>query len=209
MIDIDTLVDDLAPVKTLQAAEVMFLAAFMALIVLMTITFGFGLRTDVMAGSPNSIVIARTIACLMLGASTLAATAGSIYPGFSKPQNSWKWMLGLALLFPLATLWLLIRNASFPESVLYASSAPTCLMATLGGGLLIGGAQTLWLKRAAPLALDRVGWLVGLSSGSLAAAAYGLHCPSNSIEYVGLWYALGIWLSALAGRLIVPRAIRW
>ncbi len=45
--------------------------------------------------------------------------------------------------------------------------------------------------------------------GSFGAFAYGLHCPSITVFYVGLWYTGAILLCALVGRLIVPRLIRW
>ena len=54
-----------------------------------------------------------------------------------------------------------------------------------------------------------IGWLVGLASGSFGAFAYGLHCVSITVFYVGLWYTGAVALCALLGRLIVPRLIRW
>lgn len=68
---------------------------------------------------------------------------------------------------------------------------------------------TLWLRSGAPTAINRIGWLVGLASGSFGAFVYGLHCSSISVFYVGLWYTGAIMLCALLGRLIVPRLIRW
>ena len=48
----------------------------------------------------------------------------------------------------------------------------------------------------------------------LAAAGFGtitcsLHCPSNSVFYIGLFYGLAVALCAAVGRLIVPRTIKW
>ncbi|MGB5724829.1 MAG: NrsF family protein [Parasphingorhabdus sp.] len=36
-----------------------------------------------------------------------------------------------------------------------------------------------------------------------------MHCPFNSIFYVGLWYSLAVAICAIAGRLVVPHLIRW
>ena len=73
----------------------------------------------------------------------------------------------------------------------------------------MGSVLTAWLRRGASTALNRAGWLVGLASGSFGAFAYSLHCPSNSIYYVGIFYSAVVAISAAVGRLIVPAAIRW
>ena len=93
--------------------------------------------------------------------------------------------------------------------VLFSVDGPWCFGVSIGGGLLIGAGLTLWLRSGAPTAINRIGWLVGLTSGSFGAFAYGLHCSSISVFYVGLWYTGAIMLCALLGRLIVPRLIRW
>ena len=67
----------------------------------------------------------------------------------------------------------------------------------------------VWLRRGAPVNINRSALLVGLAAGSFGTLCYSLYCPSNSVEYVGIWYGLSVTLSAVAGRLIVPRFIRW
>lgn len=46
------------------------------------------------------------------------------------------------------------------------------------------------------------GFAAGVFSGGLAAAVYGLHCPHASFIFVGLWYAGGVLVCALAGAAI-------
>ncbi len=42
-----------------------------------------------------------------------------------------------------------------------------CLAISMLVGTGIAAAQVFWLRRGAPVALDRAGWLVGMSSGAL------------------------------------------
>ena len=76
-------------------------------------------------------------------------------------------------------------------------------------GLAIGGALTLWLRQGAVTDLRRAGWLVGLGAGAFGTFAYSLHCPSDSVHYIALWYSLALALCAAIGRLAVPRLLRW
>jgi len=92
---------------------------------------------------------------------------------------------------------------------IYPSNGVECLLFTVCGGLMIGAVLTLWLRRGAPTSQERAGLLVGLASGSFAAAAYSLHCPHNDLVYIGLWYTLAVALVALVGRIVVPPLIRW
>ena len=75
--------------------------------------------------------------------------------------------------------------------------------------MLIGAALTGWLRRGAPVALARTGWLVGLAAGAFGTFAYSLHCPSLTVEYIGVWYTAAVGLCALIGRLVVPGLVRW
>jgi hypothetical protein len=84
-----------------------------------------------------------------------------------------------------------------------------CLGISLGIALLCAVPMVLHLRRGAPVAPDRAGLMVGLAAGSLGALAYNIHCPFTDMVYTGLWYGAGVAGAALAGRLIVPRLIRW
>ena len=146
---------------------------------------------------------------LILGFASLAAVVASARPGVGQGSSGWRWALAAASLFPLSSLFLLLDGGSVPEYRLNSADGRQCLIVSLSGALLIGAALTLWLRRGAPTALDKVGWLVGLTAGSFATFAYGLHCAHVTIAYVGLWYTGAVALSAVIGRLIVPRLIRW
>ncbi len=208
-IDIETLVADLQPVRPVEPRGGAMLALATAAVAAAIVAASFGLRPDIVAGSPHPIVMMREGMLLVLGFASLAAVVASARPGVGQSSTGWRWALAAASLFPLTSIALSIMGGGFPLEVLYSVDGPGCLAISLIAGLLIGAALTLWLRRGAPTALNRIGWLVGLTSGSFGAFAYGLHCSSITVFYVGLWYTGAVALCALLGRLIVPHLIRW
>lgn len=170
---------------------------------------GFGLRGDILGGDPAGLVLLRGGVLLLLGSAAVAALAAAARPGVGQASHGWRWALGAALLFPLATLVLSVATGSVPLAELASPSGPWCLAIGGGSGLAIGAVLTGWLRRGAPVAVDRTGWLVGLAAGAFGTFAYSLHCPSDTVQYIGIWYTAAIGLCALAGRLFVPQLLRW
>lgn len=71
-------------------------------------------------------------------------------------------------------------------------------------------AVIIWAVRmAAPTNLLRTGALCGLVAGGISAAAYGLHCPDDSLPFIALWFGGTIGLCALAGAALGPRLLHW
>lgn len=208
-IDIETLVADLQPVRPVEPRAGALLAVVAAAVAAAIVAAWLGVRPDIVAGNPHPVVMMREGMLLVLGFAALAAVVASARPGIGQSSTGWRWALAAASLFPLTSIALSVTGGGFPLEVLYSVDGPWCLAVSIAGGLMIGAALTLWLRRGAPTALNRIGWLVGLASGSFGAFAYGLHCVSITVFYVGLWYTGAVALCALIGRLIVPRLIRW
>jgi hypothetical protein len=207
--NIETLTQDLAPVRRVQPRDALLMVGFATAVAVAVVFARFGLRADVMAGTPHPMVMIRCGTLLLLGFAALSAVIAAARPGVGQVSHGWRWALAAAALFPATSAALSLMNGEFPHAVLIAHSARYCMTISTVSGLVIGGALTLWLKNGAPTALNRTGWLVGLSAGSFGTFAYSLHCPSDTVYYIGLWYTLAVGACALAGRLIVPRLIRW
>lgn len=93
--------------------------------------------------------------------------------------------------------------------LLFGSSAGVCpgyilVLAGLAAPFMIWGA-----RQFAPTRSGAAGGAVGLIAGSIAATAYGLHCPERAAAFVVVWYSLGIALAALLGWFSGPRLLRW
>jgi hypothetical protein len=206
---IDAFVDDLVPVRPVRPRTAVFGVTIVVLAAVVLIALLFGLRPDLIGGNPHPMIMIREGMLLLLGGATLGAVIRAARPGVGHLNRDWMWVLGAAALFPAVAIVLSLVRGTFPRSDLMSSSALYCMSITVVSGLVIGGVLTAWLRRGAPTAPSRAGWLVGISAGSFGAFAYGLHCPSESIYYIGLWYSLAIGACAMLGRLIVPRLIRW
>ena len=209
MSNIEALVEGLEPVRPISARRGigMTMLPFAGAIAVVGLQYGF--RPDILAGAPHPIVMIRGGMMLLLGFAAMVAVVAAARPGVGRSSHGWRWALAAAALFPLTSFVLSVVNGGFPDDVLYSPSGPWCVKISMVSALAIGGMLTLWLRQGAPTALNRTGWLVGLAAGAFGAFAYGLHCPSTTVYYVGLWYTAAVAGCAVLGRLIVPPLIRW
>lgn len=210
---IDDLVSDVKPVKTIKTGHGIVAVLVASSVAALGVIAYFGARSDILAGTPDPIVVVRGMLLVLLGLATSFAVTQAARPSVGQAHNGWAWALAAAMVLPVSAATLygyhMLLAQPFAKGEMDFEYGPYCLAISGAGALLIGIVQTLWLRRGAPTDLHRAGWLVGLTSGSFGTFAYSLHCPSNSIYYVGLFYALAVGLCAAIGRLTVPRLIRW
>lgn len=64
-------------------------------------------------------------------------------------------------------------------------------------------------RRFAPTRPMVMGAALGVATGSIAATAYGLHCPEQTASFVAFWYSLAILAGGALGALIGRLALRW
>jgi hypothetical protein len=147
---------------------------------------------------------------LLAGAASTAALVVGALPRVGPRPNAPLWAFAMLGVLPLAAVIQLARApAGHVHGGLGDPAAMHCLFSALMAGLVVAVAAVLFLRRGAPVALARQGWLTGLASGALGALAFGMTCPLDTIGHLGLWHVLPVPLAALAGRAIVPRLIRW
>jgi hypothetical protein len=206
---IDNLVDELQPTVPFRPKVAFAIAMAMTMFLAVIVSYFVGLRQDIAAGNPAQIVLIRSATLLLLGAAALHALAKSALPSVGVQDNGWKWALAFAAAFPALTMFSWWQGNPIFYSSFASSSRLTCLSITLVSALMIAGPLVMWLRKGAPVHINRSAYLVGIASGALGAFCYNLYCPSSSLEYVGIWYGAGIAISAVLGRLIVPTFIRW
>jgi len=206
---IDDLVGDLAPVRRIRPVQIWLLALAGTAAAVVAVWYLFGLRGDVLAGEPKGLVLLRGGTLLLLGVSAVAALAAAARPGVGHASHGWRWVLAAAALFPLVTVVLSLAQGAMPMAELTSPSGPWCLGIGGGSGLAIGAVLTTWLRRGAPVSLTRAGWLVGLAAGAFGTFAYSLHCPSETVQYIGIWYTAAVGLCAALARMVVPPLLRW
>ncbi len=203
------LVDDLSPVQPISVRRGMMWTISAGMLVTLTVLSYTGMRDDLMMGSPHPMFFLRFGALLLLGLTSSYAVVAMSQPGIGNGFTGWVWALLAALLFPASAIGMTMIAMPDNLSVLVPQQGMLCLAFSGLSALAVGTIQVLWLRRGAPVALARAGWLVGMASGAMGAAGYSLHCPFNSIFYVGLWYTLAVAICAVIGRILVPRLIRW
>jgi hypothetical protein len=210
---LDALSDDLTPVRPLKAQATAAALAACVAAGLLAVGFGLGFRADLMAGQPSMMFLIRTGLLVPLALICTATALGFARPGVGTHTgflgNAWAGALAVAATLPLIAM---VRAAAEPAAAARAIMQPSamlCLAVSLASALVFASVMILHLRRGAPVSLQRAGLLVGLSSGSLGVLIYSLHCPADSIHYIAAWYGLAITLATLAGRLFVPRLIRW
>lgn len=206
--DIQSLVDDLEPVRTVKPRRAMALPIAAMLIALVIVVIRLGMRDDVMAGTPDPMFLLRGGMLLLLGLAGTWAVIRMASPSVGGQNNGWKVAVAAAALFPLAAMLMSMTRDPMP-ALSAVQMGWECLRMSVMGGVLTAIPMILLLRHGAPTSLERAGWVTGIAAGGLGAFAYSWHCAANSIIYIGFWYTLAIGICAVAGRLIVPRLIRW
>lgn len=203
------LVDDLVPVRPLRQRRGMgwALAAIAAgAIGLISLT---SLRADFARGAPDAMGLLSTGLFLVLATASSWAVVDMARPQVGSRREGWIWTALMAGLLPLSALALMGLNQLNSGASGLHMDGTTCLKYGLGWGLLTGATLVLWLRRGAPAQPERAGLLTGVAAGSAGVFAVSLYCPHSELIHIGIWHGMTVVLSGLAGRLAIPRLIRW
>jgi hypothetical protein len=210
---LDRLAKDVRPVQPLADRPALVTLGTVLLAAALLMLAWLGLRPDLMAGQPHPMFLLRSGTLAMLGLVSVAAVLAQAHPGVGRGNaglgQGWKVAAAMALLFPLSGAIMALDQPDHAMAMARAASGWQCLRMSLGAAFLCAVPLVLHLRRGAPVAPERAGLLVGLAGGSLGAFAYNLHCDYDSMVYTGLWYGIAVGSAAVAGRLFVPRLIRW
>jgi len=111
------------------------------------------------------------------------------------------WLAGAVALFgmPAQERWEAWMNNAFPWCLVWIPiiAAPTA-------------AGLMWFARdLAPTRLAAAGAVIGALAGSIAAMAYSMYCPVDSVAFVTTWYAVSIALCAAIGAALGSIFLRW
>ncbi|OSZ72603.1 hypothetical protein CAP39_04585 [Sphingomonas sp. IBVSS1] len=206
---LDQLAADLAPVRPLDDGPARWQLAGLVGAAAVLVALALGLRTDLVAGQPDLMFLLRCGSLAVLALVCTLAALDHAHPGVGRSSDGWKVAILMAGLLPLAGLAQAVMQPDHAIAMAAQPSGWQCLMVSLGIASLAALPIIRHLRRGAPVAPERAGLLVGLSAGSLGALAYNVHCPFNSLAYIGLWYGSAVAIATVAGRLIVPRLVRW
>lgn len=117
-------------------------------------------------------------------------------------------LLPVAAIALLAAAQLLAPGADVSHLVLGHSSRVCAFLVIFTA--LPTLAATFWaLKRMAPTHLTLAGLGAGLFAGAAGAFVYSFHCTEGSAPFIGIWYSLGIVLTAAIGGFLGQKLLRW
>lgn len=207
---IAALTDDLSPVKRVRAGEGLALIAFATVLAAIASIAIHRWWDGLLTGEASGYFLITHGLLLVLGTASALALVSSALPRVGARGNAPFWGAAMLAVLPLgAVISLLSDGGNHAHDGFNDPVAMKCVLSSLAAGVLVFATAVLWLRRGAPVSIERSGWLVGLAAGSLGTIAYGITCPINDFAHVALWHVAPVPIAAVFGRLVVPPLIRW
>jgi hypothetical protein len=169
----------------------------------------FGIRSDMpqMLGTPLFWV--KSAFPLVVAAAALFVAGRLARPGASTVVG---W---LALGLPLLAVWLataFVIGATPPAlrlALVLGSSWRVCTLSIMLLSIPTFVAVFWAMRGLAPTRLTLAGAGAGLLAGAQAVLVYTLYCSEMAVPFWGIWYVLGMLVTASLGALLGPRLLRW
>lgn len=207
---IAALTEDLQPVDRMRSAHGAWLIAFATLVAWIVSVVIFDFWEGMLHGEASPFFWIANGLLLLLGAASSSALVAGTLPRVGHRPNAPSWAFAMLAVLPLAAI---ITFAGAPgthsHEGLNDPAALHCTISSFAAALLVTLAAVMFLRRGAPVAIERSAWLTGLAAGSLGTFAYGITCPLDGMIHLGLWHFVPVVLSAVAARLALPPLIRW
>ena len=147
-------------------------------------------------------------ALLLVGAASASTLVASALPRVGQRSSAPLWSAAMLAVVPVAAVISLISLHAAHDGAQVAWYWE-CAAYGVTAGLIVAIAAVAFLRRGAPVAVERAGWLVGLAAGALGSVAYGITCPLDTLTHVGIVHVAPVAIGAVLGRLVVPPLIRW
>ncbi len=207
---IASLSESIKPVHRMRPRTGAVLIAMAALVASMVSIGVFKWWSGLLAGEASGYFLITNGLLLVLGTASTAALVKSALPRVGTRASAPYWGAAMLAILPLgAVIAMVSGNSNHAHTGLNDPVALMCTSASLASSALVAVACIAWLRRGAPVSLQRSGWLTGLAAGSLGTVAYGITCELDTFAHVGLWHVVPVAIAAVIGRLAVPPMIRW
>lgn len=203
------LVGELRPVRPLRLAEGIALALAAAAVSAAAVIGLFGMRADWLAGRVDPMGLVATGMFLGLALAGIVTVVIMSRPQVGSDHGGWRWAAGMAGLLPVAGALVALIRGRDAFSAEAMEHGIECLAVGSAASLLVFAMLVMWLRRGAPTSPERAGLVAGMAAGASGIFAFSLHCPIDDIIHIGLSHSAVVAAMALAGRVLVPRLVRW
>lgn len=205
---IASLSEDITPVSRVKPQQgALAIGAATLVAGLISIAY-FGFWTGMITGEASGYFWITNGLLTILGAASTAAVVASALPRVGARSNAAIWGAAMIGVLPVAGLLSVLSTITARRAgeVLWYWE---CAAYGLAAGVLIAIAAVAFLRKGAPVSLERAGWMTGIASGALGSLAYGITCPLDTVSHVGIVHIAPVAIAAVIGRLVVPPLIRW
>jgi hypothetical protein len=202
------LTDDLEPVRPIRMAHGFALLAAATTITIVAVALWQGLWSGPVRGQAAAIFFVANGLIALVGLASARAVVRMAAPRVGARQDGSHWLLAALAILPLTALLLAALEGALAGHD-HAADGLHCFLAGTASGAAVAAALVFWLRRGAPVAPNAAGFYTGVAAGALGSFAYGLSCPFDTIGHLGIWHVAPIAVSAVLGRLAVPKLIRW
>ncbi|WP_298300938.1 DUF1109 domain-containing protein [uncultured Erythrobacter sp.] len=207
---IAALTEDVSPVKRVRSSDGVALIAFATIIAAVVSIAVYEWWDGLLTGEASGYFLITHGLLLLLGAASGAGVVNGAMPRVGGQSSAAFWGALMVGVLPIgAALSLLSGHGNHAHEGLNDPVALMCLTGSLSAAAIVMVASILWLRRGAPVSIERSSWLTGIAAGALGTLAYGITCPLDTFSHVGLWHVAPVGISAVIGRLVVPPLIRW
>lgn len=202
------LTEEVTPVRRVKAAHGALSISGATLLAGLASIALFGFWTGMITGQASGYFWITNGLLTILGAASTAAVVAAAMPRVGSRTNAAMWGAAMVGVLPVAGL------LSVLSTITARRAGPMmwewqCTAFGLLAGLVVATAAVHFLRRGAPVSIERAGLMTGIASGSLGSLAYGITCPMDTVSHLGIMHVLPVAIAAVVGRLVVPRLIRW
>ena len=208
------LTEGITPIARVTNRQGIALVAFATIAAAIAAIAIHGFWMGIVSGEASAMFWITNLLLLLLGAASTSALVASALLRVGSRSSAPLWGAAMLGVVPLAALLTLVPAATAHSHGADTLAEPLlwyweCAAYGLAAGLLVAFAAVMFLRRGAPVSLERAGWLTGLAAGALGSVAYGITCPLDGLHHVGIVHVAPVAIGAVLGRLVVPRLIRW
>lgn len=203
------LVGSLEPVMPLRFSRGLGLTLAVAAVSVVAAVSWFGMRADLLAGQVNPVHLIATGLYLGLAIAASVTVVVMSRPCVGSDHSGWTWAAAMAALLPAAGLIVGIAGGHDMLSATNLSHGFDCFIRGAAASLGVFAMLVIWLRKGAPTAPDRAGWIAGIAAGSFGIFAFSLSCADNDIVHIGLSHSAVVLAMGALGRLTVPSLVRW